>query len=184
MNTEDTIIFECTKLIAAEGLQAFSLRKLAAIVGIKAPSIYQHFASKEALLDSARQAAMRQLGKTMLEHDLGSNPRERLISAGLAYLLFAQEQPSLFALLFLHTPSARKGLEQVPSGDSPYAFLLARVEDFLGDTQNAETLAFGVWSLVHGVALLRHTHLKDFSAPLVDGARQNLEALLDGWRSM
>ena len=181
MKTTDRLILECTQMIASQGLQAFSLRKLADRVGIKAPSIYEHFESKEALLDAARRTAMSELGKTLLTNIEGHTPRQRLISAGLAYLQFAQDQPALFALLFLQMSSTRSGLERVPSADSPYALLLTRVRDFLGKERDAETLAFGIWSLVHGVALLRHTHLKDFSAPLVQGAHQNLEALLDGW---
>ena len=182
MSKFDELIQECTQMIAAEGLKAFSLRKLADRVGIKAPSIYEHFASKEALLDAARQVAVTELGNTMAKHCTGCEPRQRLITTAMGHLQFAEEQPSLFALLFMEMPSMRQGLTDEPKAESPYGHLLARVQDFLGDKrEGAEALSFGIWSLVHGVAVLRHTHLRDFPAPLVEGAQTNLEALLDGW---
>lgn len=182
MSTSDELILECTRLIAADGLKAFSLRKLADRVGIKAPSIYEHFESKDALLDAARRLAMAELGNTMLTRTSAGTPRERLMAAALGYLQFAEDQPSLFALLFMEMPSRRQGLAEVPNPESPYAHLLALVKVFLeGRSLDAEALCFGIWSLVHGVAMLRHTHLKHFSASLIDGAVINLEALLDGW---
>lgn len=169
-------------MIAAEGLTSFSLRKLAARVGIKAPSIYEHFESKDALLDAARAVAMSKLGEAMVERCSGCEPRQRLITTAMGYLQFAQDQPSLFALLFMEMPTKRRNLEDAPKAESPYAHLLARAQDYLGDKrQGAEALSFGICSLVHGVAALRHTHLRDFPAPLVEGAQTNLEAMLDGW---
>lgn len=184
MNTSDELVRACTQMIAADGFAAFSLRKVAERVGIKAPSIYEHFESKEALLGEARRAAAAALTECLLEHCKGRGPRQRLVATAMGYLQFAQDQPSLFALLFMETPSRRRGLDQAPPKDSPYSFLLARVNDFLGDAQReGEILSFGIWSLVHGAAVLRHTHLKDFSAPFAAGTRNNLEALLDGWKS-
>lgn len=178
----DELIQECTQMIAEEGLKSFSLRKLADRVGIKAPSIYEHFDSKECLIDKARQAAITQLGDAMRSHCAGDTPRQRLITTAMGYLEFAEKQPSLFALLFMEMPSKRLGLEDAPKADSPYAVLLARVQELIGgQKQDAETLSFGIWSLLHGVAVLRQTHLKDFPAPLTEGARINLEALINGW---
>ena len=42
MGKLDDLVLECTQMIAADGLESFSLRKLADRVGIKAPSIYEH----------------------------------------------------------------------------------------------------------------------------------------------
>ena len=184
VSTLDDLVQACTEMIAKDGLAAFSLRKVAQRVGIKAPSIYEHFASKEALLGEARRSATVALNESLLAHCKGRGARQRLVSTAVGYLQFAQEQPSLFALLLMETPSRRRGLEEPPDKNSPYAFLLARVNDFLGEGQrNGEVLSFGIWSLVHGAAVLRHTHLKEFSAPVVAGTRKNLEALLDGWQA-
>ena len=68
MTTKDDLINLCTQMLAQDGMSAFSLRKLAEGVGIKAPSIYEHFANKEALFTAARSNA-----STALAQALGSS---------------------------------------------------------------------------------------------------------------
>lgn len=183
MSTRDDLVRACADLIAEQGASALSLRKVAERVGIKAPSIYVHFASKEALLAQASQLAAGALGACLTAGCTGSDARERLVSTALGYLRFADEQPSLFALLFMELPSARRSLDEPPDPSSPYMLLLARVHEFLGaGHEQAELLGFGIWALVHGAAVLRRTHLRDFAGPLDEGTRLNLERLLDGWR--
>lgn len=182
MSTADELVLHCTELIATQGVATFSLRKLAARVGIKAPSIYAHFANKEVLLAAARQHAHAALRAALAAGPQEHPPRQRLLAAAMAYLQFAQDQPHLFALLMMETPSARNTLEEAPAPDSPYALLLARVRDFLGAAHpEADTLCFGLWSLVHGAAVLRKTHLQAFSASVPGFTRKNIEALLQGW---
>lgn len=184
MTTRDELLRACTELIAEQGAAALSLRQVAERVGIKAPSIYVHFASKQALLAEASEVAAAALADFLRAADPGGDdPRARLLATAMAYLGFAEVRPPLFALLFLELPSARRSLDDVPAASSPYRLLLARVTDFLGDAHpQAEMLGFGIWSLLHGAAVLRLTHLRDFAGPIVEGTRLNLERLLDGWR--
>lgn len=183
MGTRETIIDAAITLIAEEGLAALSLRKVAARVGIRAPSIYQHFADKEDLLGSARAAALQSLGLAMAASASGRDARRRLATIALGYYAFAQEQPHAFHLLFTRTGSGRASLALPPDADSPYAHLLAGVRRFLGAGHpQAEFLAFGLWALVHGAATLRQTHLQDFDGPLEEALRLNLDTLLAGWR--
>ncbi|MES2631603.1 MAG: TetR/AcrR family transcriptional regulator [Pseudomonadota bacterium] len=181
--TRDALIRACAELIAEEGLPALSLRKVAERVGIKAPSIYVHFPSKEALLAEAARSASAALGAVLREDCQGQDPRERLVSTAMGYLRFADSQPWLFALFFQELPSVRRKLDDLPQADSPYGFLIERVTDFLdGPREQIEVLAFGIWSLVHGAAVLRQTHLRELSGPIVEGTRHNLEQLLEGWQ--
>lgn len=185
MNTTNELIQECTRMIAADGLEAFTLRKLADRVGIKAPSIYVHFKSKEALFAAARAEALKSLGAALAGHASSkarAGARKRLLDTAMAYLQFAQDQPALFTLIFNETPSGRVSLDQAPDPASPYALLLQRVREFLPvDHPQSEVLSFGIWALVHGAAQLRQTHLREFESAVVTGTRRNVEALLDGW---
>lgn len=181
--TRDALIRACADLIAEDGLASLSLRKVAERVGIKAPSIYAHFDNKDALLAAASEQASAALGDFLRQDCQGPDTRARLLSTAMGYLRFADAQPSLFALFFMALPSVRRSLDDRPDANSPYGFLIDRVSDFLGgERQQVEILAFGIWSLVHGAAVLRQTHLRDFSGPIVAGTRQNLERLLDGWK--
>ena len=51
MSTRDRIFQEATKLFSREGYHAVSIRNIATEVGIKQSSIYNHFGSKEAILN-------------------------------------------------------------------------------------------------------------------------------------
>ncbi|NYF58372.1 TetR/AcrR family transcriptional regulator C-terminal domain-containing protein [Micromonospora purpureochromogenes] len=50
--TRDRIVTAALALIDADGLAAFSTRRLAAALGVRGPSLYNHFANREAILDA------------------------------------------------------------------------------------------------------------------------------------
>ncbi|WP_422739539.1 TetR/AcrR family transcriptional regulator [Micromonospora sp. WMMD729] len=50
--TRQLIVETATALIDAEGLPAFSTRRLAAALGVQGPSLYNHFATKDEILDA------------------------------------------------------------------------------------------------------------------------------------
>lgn len=52
-------------LIDAEGLAALSTRRLAAELGVSGPSLYNHFATKEAILDAAADSVIAQVDVSM-----------------------------------------------------------------------------------------------------------------------
>ena len=52
-NTRDRALLQATVLFAQKGFAAASLKEIAAEIGIKAASLYNHFSSKEDLLNSA-----------------------------------------------------------------------------------------------------------------------------------
>lgn len=58
-DTRERILSAALQLFAVEGVQSTSMRQLAAAVGIKAPGLYSHFESKEAILTAAIARALR-----------------------------------------------------------------------------------------------------------------------------
>jgi TetR/AcrR family tetracycline transcriptional repressor len=48
--TADKVVEAAVALIGESGLEAFSMPKLAAVLGVRAPSLYHYFADKDALL--------------------------------------------------------------------------------------------------------------------------------------
>ena len=160
------------------------MRKVAADVGISAPSIYEHFKDKKSLLHEVQQHALIRLLGQMREACRGRDAKAKLISTSLGYVAFATSEPMLFELVFTHMRSERKNVtSHSPAEGSAYAFLSKLVRDYLGGTEReVEALAFGLWAIVHGAAVLRATHLRDVEAPYEWALRRNLSALVDGWR--
>jgi AcrR family transcriptional regulator len=63
-------IIECaTEIIDQEGLAALSTRRLATKLSVQAPSLYNHFATKEAILDAVGDAIVAEVDLSMLGRD-------------------------------------------------------------------------------------------------------------------
>jgi AcrR family transcriptional regulator len=135
--------------------------------GVTHAAPYRHFADKEALLAAVAEEGFRTMAEQMRQRmDKESNPVERLHACGVAYVLFAVQNPSHFRVMF-GPHFTRKGEHQGLATEGGHSFgLLMRC---LVQGQQAGLLrggdplplALAAWSLVHGLASL-----------LVDGVLQ------------
>ena len=58
---------------------------------------YRHFADKEALLSAVAEYGFQQLGvRFATMTTTAADPQSRLMALGVAYVLFARDEPSLF----------------------------------------------------------------------------------------
>lgn len=69
MNTKDKILCEALKLFSKYGYSDVTMKDVAEAVGIKAPSIYKHFKSKEEIFDTILQNAIVRLDGKIHEAD-------------------------------------------------------------------------------------------------------------------
>jgi AcrR family transcriptional regulator len=67
--SRDRIVEAAIAVIDAEGLDALSTRRLARDLGVQAPSLYNHFGTKEAILDAVGDAIVAGVDLTMLGRD-------------------------------------------------------------------------------------------------------------------
>src|SRR5690242_21534066 len=105
-------ILECAwELARTEGVAGFSLHALARAVGIRQPSLYEYFASKDALYDAMFADGNRRLHDRLDAVKLPTDPREALKKMLRAFVDFALEDPARCELIFQRhipgfTPSA------------------------------------------------------------------------------
>ena len=59
--TRERIVDAAAALVDAEGLDAVSVRRLAAELGVQGPSLYNHFATKNEILDAVADAVVAQV---------------------------------------------------------------------------------------------------------------------------
>src|SRR4051794_18725097 len=64
--SRERIVEVATEIIDAEGLDALSTRRLAQELGVKAPSLYNHFATKEDIVDAVGDAIVATVDLSML----------------------------------------------------------------------------------------------------------------------
>lgn len=100
------LLREGLALVREVGIEGLTLQKLAKRVGVSAPALYHHFASKQALLFALGEAAIDELEMALaptLGPALVPGGAEEGVSLEafvLTYVRFARENPELYELMF------------------------------------------------------------------------------------
>jgi len=89
---------------AQAGLDALSLREIAAGVGMQAPSLYSYFPSKSAILDALFTDGNQRLSEVLKAVNdsmpANSSPRRRLVELLSAWIGFCQTDQARYRLMF------------------------------------------------------------------------------------
>ncbi len=101
--TTEEILEAAWKLARTEGLAALSLRDLAHRVGMKAPSLYSYFESKNAIYDAMYAQGSRQYLQREAGLALTGKPLHDLKAAMHFFVEFCTEDPVRYQLLFQRT---------------------------------------------------------------------------------
>lgn len=94
------ILAAAWQLVRSNGIAALSMRDLAAEVGMRAPSLYNYFPSKNHLLDAMYAQGMQQMDELVRDSPRGRSPRETLRNRARAFVTAAVQDPFRFQLLF------------------------------------------------------------------------------------
>jgi AcrR family transcriptional regulator len=131
-------------LLESEGADALTMRRLAELVGIRAPSIYKHFDSKSALEVALVEDALFDMGDALRHAVTGPGSDGPVASLLAAYRSEASSHPNLYRLA---TSSA------FPRGD-----LMVGLEDWAGEPFFLVTgqayLSQALWAFAHGTTIL------------------------------
>lgn len=161
--TREAIIKAAEEIVESRGPGALSMRDVADLIDYSASNLYEYFANKEELLAAVANEALMRLGTHVRHSTPGLTPRERLLAYGRSYMEFANTHSELYLLTFGRkmTDFLQTDMEKVPSS---YNLLLQLIKegieagDFLPRPGfGLQEMAFGCWSLVHGIAMLRLT---------------------------
>ena len=136
-----------------------SIRAVADAVGVTPPSIYLHFADKNALLLAVCEEQFRLFGEYVESRCAHiADPIEQLMARGKAYVQFGIDHPEAYRLMFMTRASQMPRPEEAMSDASGYCHLLDNVKAAQaagGLTEpDAELVATGLWAMVHGITSL------------------------------
>ncbi|MEU8639838.1 TetR-like C-terminal domain-containing protein [Amycolatopsis sp. NPDC048633] len=144
------IVAAARELAEAEGWDAVTTRRLAALIEYSQPVLYSHFpGGKDAIMTAAALEGFAELAEVL------AAARDRGV-AGVAgaYVEFAEAKPALYDAMFTlasELPFARDDTPEVMQ--EAYAGLFAVVAPVAGD-DTAGTLTEVFWSTLHGLITL------------------------------
>lgn len=166
-------------LIEQDGYEAVSLSQLAAALGVKAPSLYKHFASKADLIRAVNELTMTRLIDA-LQTAASADPDRPLLSLAGAYRQFALAHPRTYML-------AHHSTDDVSRIDPQLAELLAlplqaAFAKVVGQEKSLEALR-GLWALLHGFASLEIDGQFRRTGSLDDAFESAIRAYLTGWQT-
>jgi AcrR family transcriptional regulator len=143
--TMDEIVEAAWTLARSQGLAGFSLRDLAAAVDMQAPSLYQYFASKDAIYDAMFGEGMRQALAVVGAPIETRDRRDALRENGRRIVEFATSDPARAQLLFQRTIP---GFEPSPASYAPAVEMSARVQALLAEHGITDPDAMDLWTAV------------------------------------
>ena len=102
-DARDEILDAAWEIADAEGIGAVALSEVARRVGMRAPSLYNYFPSKNAIVDAMFQQAAIEFRTTMSAPLEARNRRDSVRALAFRFVDFALARPARFELLF-HRP--------------------------------------------------------------------------------
>ena len=96
--TPDVVTEAAAGIVDAYGVAALTLARLAAHLGVAAPSLYKHVAGQDDLMVRVSALSLRRLNDELTTAAIGRSGHEALLSIARAYRRFAVEHPGLYTL--------------------------------------------------------------------------------------
>ena len=185
--TKQAILDAARALILEKGTEHVALREIARRMEHSPAGLYEYFGGKDEIIAAVAAEAFERLSAYLNYIPKHLPPAQRVIEIGLAYVNFARHNAEHFMLIFSRLPSGRTSTQQPPSAGSPYQTLLGAIQDGISTGEfvarpdyGVEHMAYGLWALVHGMAMLQQTHLQRFEADFAAVDRRTLEAFVKG----
>jgi AcrR family transcriptional regulator len=149
-----------TRLFASRGREGFTMRELAAELGVSPMTPYRYFRDKDAILAAVRARAFDQFSEALEEAFAApGNSLEKSVSVCDAYVRFAFGKPSSYRLMFDLTqadacdyPNLMRAMGRARATMTDYVHALVKDGVFQGD---ADVIGHVFWAALHGMAMLQ-----------------------------
>ena len=141
--TRSKILATAWSLTNEKGLTGWSLRELAAAVGMRAPSLYVYFPAKDHIYDAMFGESYRHLLELNTATPLPAEPRERLRAMAVMFFDFAVENPAGVQLMFWRVIP---GFEPSPDAYAPSLQLMNLARKSFAEIGVADPAALDMWT--------------------------------------
>lgn len=176
------------KLIAKKGYENVSLREIARKADYSPAGLYKYFDSKDHILASLRERINALLIKTVQVLPEYETAQEQIIEMGMAYIGFSFDHAEYFNLVNA-LPPLRILQESADLSGSPFTVFQEVVQALLEELEietppgyGPEEITYSFWTMIHGMAALRVTHMQGVDADFDSANRRTLKIFIAGLR--
>ena len=175
------VVGAAAALVNAEGLEALSITRLAARLGVQPPSIYNHVGGLDELRRELAVIGVRQMGERMADAAVGRSGEEALVAVAQALRDYIKEAPGVYSA-GLRSSSAQERVDPKlqAAEERVLRVVMAIIASFGLDGADALHAARGLRSLVHGFATLEISGGFGLPLDLDESFRRLLRMLADG----
>jgi AcrR family transcriptional regulator len=134
-DTRERILLAAIRMFGAHGFESTTMRDLAGAVGIRAPGIYNHFGSKEEILNAAIESAMRDFSEYVIgpddPEDSPANRLEGIVMRHVSYQITDPQATKAFDM-FMYGPAQERyvnkhSIERVRSLSKQYVNVVGEI---------------------------------------------------------
>ena len=159
------LIDTALEIVETEGLEALTLRAVAHRLGVSHAAPIYHFPTKADLILALAEEGFR-LFADSLESALEGSLEGGVERVGQAYMAFALGHPNHYRVMFGLELTTIRGMPESFRAESERAFtVLAKISDDLNAPGGLGLRSLYLWSLVHGLVMLKLGPLRSRVAP-------------------
>jgi AcrR family transcriptional regulator len=156
----DDILSAAREIVREEGFRELSMRSLARAVGVTAPTLYDYFANKEAVLDALYVAGINGMiddyDRILAEEESGLTA---IVQMARRYREIALTQQDIFLLIFGRVDSTyQPGEEECAECHGLFQRVIAAMRRAIEQGAvipcDPEAAAYFLWTTVHGAVML------------------------------
>ena len=156
---KNQLIEKGIEIVNTEGLQSFSLRKVAAACGVSHAAPYSHFKNKEELLNAMQSHITNEFSK-ILENTISTyrNEPNILEYLGKAYVMFFIDNPHYYNFLYTQSNIQIDLSSNVDSNKNYKPFEIYKevalmvMDKYNYPKEKQKDAVIALWSFIHGIA--------------------------------
>ncbi|MCL2573548.1 MAG: TetR/AcrR family transcriptional regulator [Defluviitaleaceae bacterium] len=162
------------EVIDQKGIEALSLRKLAAACGVSEAAPYGHFANKDDLINSIEHYVSNKLSTALKESVKETGvTMEGLVELGCAFVMFFVRNPQYFDLIYSHLNISAGGENRYEPYDFIVSFMQKLFENIGHPPELRELTFVAQFSFIQGL-MMSSIMIKNHDAAAKEGAVRKL----------